>query len=499
MEILFTLNNTETWLGVVITCLISLMPFAIIGFLFAKHKKEEPSYLISFTRMKGLNNAWTLLLVLTAPLVFIYNVFVWAGYAFVVFAKFISFILIKIYEFLITPVLNAIKWLLNALLWLFINLLWIPVKIVAKSLYHYFILWVWDLYKTSFLSLNGTYNKSRLRVTYMAAFYALCIIGLAIYFSILTDYYPIGMVGLLVASLPLFKAYGTVTSMLHHDDDKDHSEHGAKVMKTALNYVLTSIVAVIAIELMLLFSWIPDLGLVFLGIAINTNVFLSAILILSLIVLYFAQAIFPNHLLYNDESTSMRDSAANYLRTIRDKGLQLIGSLIPGSLWLAIALLIPAALIVVSVSTSDSFKTNTLSKRANNIEEDINEANTEVERLMNEFNTENIKDTEDAFETAIELNVRSHQNTFGLNFPQNVIEGPEVIFSDNHTEYTNILPNKLSAAVKDTVRIKKEIKDAESLVNKITRHISEYQSQNWQFTIQRKLKKENKIFLEIYL
>jgi hypothetical protein len=326
----------------------------------------------------------------------------------------------------------------------------------------------------------------------MAAFYAVCIIGLAIYFSILTDYYPIGMVGLLVASLPLFKAYGTVTSMLHNSDDRDHSELGTKVMKTALNYVLTSIVAVVVIELLLLFSWIPDLGLVFLGLAINTNVFLSAILILSLIILYFAQAIFPNHLLYNDESISMRDSATNYLRTIRDKGLQLIASIIPGSIWLALALLIPATLVILSVSTSDSFKTNTLSKRANNIEENITEANTEVERLSNEFTSDNIVDIEDAFENAIELNVRSHQNTFGLNFPQNVIEGPEIIFSDNHTEYTSVLPSMLSGAINDTVIIKKNIQDAELLVNKITRHITEYKNQNWDFTIQRKLKKENK-------
>ena len=83
-------------------------------------------------------------------------------------------------------------------------------------------------------------------------------------------------------------------------------------MKTALNYVIASIVAVLAIEL-LLFSWIPDLGLVFLGLAINTNVLLSAIVIVSLFVLFFAQAIFPNHLLYNDESSSMPDSIMSYL------------------------------------------------------------------------------------------------------------------------------------------------------------------------------------------
>ena len=54
------------------------MPFSILGFLFSKHRNVEPSFLISFDRMKGLKNAWTLLLVITAPLVFAYNIFVWS-------------------------------------------------------------------------------------------------------------------------------------------------------------------------------------------------------------------------------------------------------------------------------------------------------------------------------------------------------------------------------------------------------------------------------------
>jgi len=382
---LFNFSSSATWLGVVTTLLISLMPFSIMGFLFARHRKEEPSYLITFDRMKGLKNAWTLLLVLTAPLVFIYNVFVWTGYAFVVFAQFISYILKKIYEVLITPILKAITWLFNALLWVFINLFWIPVKMLGKSFYHYCILWLWDLYKTSFLSLKGTYNISRIRVAFIASFYALGIIGLAIYLAILTGYYPIGFIGVLVASLPLMKAYGTVTSMLHYNDDREHSDHGSKVMRTVLNYVIVSIVSIVAIEVLLLLSWIPDLGLVFLGFSINTNVFLSAIVILSLIVLFFAKSIFPNHLLYNDEATSMQESVTNYLYAIRDKGLQLMMSLIPGSLWTAFVLVIPVALIILSVSISDSFKIDTLTITANNIEEAIGEANTEVERLTTEF------------------------------------------------------------------------------------------------------------------
>ena len=495
MDIL-NLGTSDTWIVYLAACLLSFMPFAMLGFLFAKHRKEEPSYLIGLDRVKGLKNSWTLLLLIIAPLLFIYNVFVWSAYAFVVAVNFIAYLIKLIYDlfvqYIITPLWQVLKWVFNALVWVFWNIIWMPIKIVFKSIYHYCILWLWDLYKTSFLSIKGTYNKNRLKVTFMGAFYFLGILGLSIYLSILTGYVVFSMIGIVVASLPSIHAYGTATSMLHYNDDRDHSNHGDRVMKTALNYVIASIVAIVAIELLLLFSWIPDLGLVFLGIAINTNVFLSAIVILSLIVLFFAQSIFPNHLLYNEESTSMPDSIMNYLMVIRDRGLQLMVSLIPGALWTGLVLIIPAALIYISVSTSESFKNETLSARGENIIEDISEADATVGELTANFTKDQLSDVEDAFETAIELNVRSNQNSFGLGFPNNVIEEPEIIFNDNTTEYTNILPDMLQGAINDTVIIRKRINEAELLIKKVTTHIAEYKDQSWEFKIQRKGKKESK-------
>ena len=86
-------NFTPSWFNFILITFLSLMPFSILGFLFSKHRNVEPSFLISFDRMKGLKNAWTLLLVITAPLVFAYNVFVWSCYAFVVIAEFFSHII----------------------------------------------------------------------------------------------------------------------------------------------------------------------------------------------------------------------------------------------------------------------------------------------------------------------------------------------------------------------------------------------------------------------
>ena len=142
-EILQLISFTNTKFDIVFYCLFSLLPFAILGFLFSKSLEREPSFLIGIDRMKGMKNAWTLLLVITAPLVFIYNTFVWAGWAFVIVAEFIASILNKVYHFLIVHLINALKWLYTTLKiefwwmvpkWVFMNIIWMPVVFSAKFL-----------------------------------------------------------------------------------------------------------------------------------------------------------------------------------------------------------------------------------------------------------------------------------------------------------------------------------------------------------------------------
>ena len=132
--------------------------------------------------MSELKNAWTLLLVFTAPLILLYNTLVWAGYSVLIAATFLAWLLKTIFDFIvkwiILPVFRAIKWV-----WL--NVFWVPIKIIAKAIFHYLIVWAWDLYKTSFLALNNTYNSNKLRIGFIGSFYSLIILGFSIYLSIL--------------------------------------------------------------------------------------------------------------------------------------------------------------------------------------------------------------------------------------------------------------------------------------------------------------------------
>ena len=105
---IINLGSSDTWVVVVAAFLLSFFPFASLGFLFSKHRNEEPSYIISLDKVKNLKGAWTLLLLLIAPLIFIYNVFVWSGYAFVVIAHFTAYVIKTVYDLIVDYIVKVI-------------------------------------------------------------------------------------------------------------------------------------------------------------------------------------------------------------------------------------------------------------------------------------------------------------------------------------------------------------------------------------------------------
>ena len=87
-----------------------------------------------------------------------------------------------------------------------------------------------------------------------------------------------------------------------------------KSYESFLSYIITTLIAIVTIHILLFFSIIPDIGLTILGIAVNTNVFLSGVTLLCLLVLTFSLSIFPNHFLNNDESNSFKESIVSYFK-----------------------------------------------------------------------------------------------------------------------------------------------------------------------------------------
>ena len=156
-------------------------------------------------------------------------------------------------------------------------------------------------------------------------------------------------------------------------------------------------------------------------------------------------------------------------------------------MWSVIVLAIPVLFIYTSISTADSFKESTFENRAVSIQEDLAEANKEVFNIGDDLDK-----AEDAFETAIELSVRSKQNDFGQAFPNNVIDNPEIIFSSNSTSYTSTLPLMITAAIADTFFLTENIKNAEDKITTLNAEIKEYKSQKWEYIVQRRNVKNDK-------
>ncbi len=481
VEFINTMLVPNFLLALVIYCLLSLMPFAILGYLFSKHLDRRPSFLITFDRMKDLENAWTLLLVITAPLVFIYNVFVWAAWSFVITANFIAGILKKLYDYLITPILKGIRWIFNACIWLFINALWIPISIIFKLVYHYAILWTWDLYLSSFHSLKNTFKKEKIKVGFRGAFYSFVIIGVGVYLSILLEETIFIIAGIIISLLPLLQAYGTITSMLHSDDEHNHILHGKKVMRTSLNYILISLAAIIAIHLLLFMSFIPDFGLIILGIAVNANVFLSGIVILTLFVLLFADSLMPNYLLYNNESIKVKDSLINYLHAIKEKGVQLWLSAIPGTLWSVLLLIVPVLFIYLTITLADTAKVRVFQNRANEINHQIIEQDSKIAANYEE-------EIEELLKSSIKLEMKEMQNDFSLDYPRNVITNPEIIFDSNNNRYTALIPERLKQAIDDTVIISNSIIIQEAELVSFQKYFNQYKHETWHFIVERRIR-----------
>ncbi|MDA9656149.1 fibronectin type III domain-containing protein [Flavobacteriales bacterium] len=468
--------------------LLVLVPFVVFGFMFAKHRNETPSFLISIERMSELKNAWTLLLVFTAPLILLYNTVVWAGYSVLIAATFLAWLLKTIFDFIV-------KWIIlpffRAIKWVWINVFWVPIKIIAKAIFHYLIIWAWDLYKTSFLALNNTYNSNKLRIGFIGSFYSLIILGFSIYLSILFDFELLAMIGLSISVLPILKAAGTITSIIHFNDERNHSEHGARVMKAALNYVLAALLSVVVIHILLSLSLLPDFGLFILGLAINTNVILSFVLITSLFIAFFAQAIFPNYMLENEDNSSLLDSTKSYLNQIKQKGLQILFSIGPSSMVSLLVLLIPAFIVYLSIATADDFKSKVYSEKKIDLVVDKEEANESFKKAMDNFTAVNLDTVQTALEKVIELDIRSQQIDYADSFPKNMIDDPQNITNKHTSSYTDFFPKVIQSSKDDSTRFSDKIVESTNVIANLNERLSEYKKQDWSFIIERKNSKGN--------
>ena len=118
------------------------------------------------------------------------------------------------------------------------------------------------------------------------------------------------MIGLILCFLPILNSFGKVTSLIHNGEVNVND--GKRVVSAGVNFIIISVLAILLTQILISLSFIPDFGLVILGISISTNVLLSFITLVSLFILFFAVSIFPNYLLNNTLENSLLIQLSHY-------------------------------------------------------------------------------------------------------------------------------------------------------------------------------------------
>ena len=140
---------------------------------------------------------------------------------------------------------------------------------------------------------------------------------------------------------------------------------------------------------------------------------------MSLFILCFAVSIFSTYLLKNNLENSLFNSTESLLKQIRDKGLQILVSIIPASLFSVILLFVPVLLIHVSMSSAESFKNEMYAEKKLKLSEEITEFNSEVEQALYSFNEESLDSIQSIYEQAIRLELKEQQLSFADDYPHN--------------------------------------------------------------------------------
>ena len=275
---------------------------------------------------------------------------------------------------------------------------------------------------------------------------------------------------------------------MNHSDSANASEHGMAVMRSAVKYVIVAIGSLFVIQILLWASIIPDVGLTILGIAVNTNVLLSGIVLLSFFVLAFATAIFPNYLLYNKDDQSIKDSFVSYLNVIKEKGVQLLAVSIPGAAWSGIAIALPALLIYASISVSDSIKKDFYIAQIESNETLVQESADSLQSAVELFAIDSISigTLQATFEDCIAEEVNLKQKQYSHQYPDNVIENIEIIFTDDSTRFSGLFDQRVEDQNKLIESLMQKRQALQEDQKTKQNYLDQFESEKWTFVVQRR-------------
>lgn len=204
----------------------------------------------------------------------------------------------QVFQHLFAMRMNWLRWLMRP-----IRAIWRFIVFLAR----YF----WSTCVIAWEGMKRSWNFKYCFIGAVGGAAATLVNMLGLYLAAVTRQAFIANIGAVVALLPIAWAFGEIAAMIKEKEDtgqdvplRQHKfGNGLKVLKYIVIYVVV-VVVLAAVQVALdLLGLIPGVGASVAGIVLLPNVLSSAIIILTLILLYYAMLVLPAHLLHYEVAT----------------------------------------------------------------------------------------------------------------------------------------------------------------------------------------------------
>jgi hypothetical protein len=436
------------WLGRE-THSILVIPFGflVLSFLYFKITGKKPDLLYGIPASdKFINNKggfWLLFKWILTFFGLIYDIVIWTITGiYVLFQIFIDILLL---------IKSIIFWIIHAILW-FLKLFVPPIVFVYKMFLHYFIHWIWWIYKLTFRNIAYSVNKNFYFTALYGAVLSIFLVLLFYGVGILVGIPQIVFVGCVFAILPVVWSYGEISAIRHEQrlnssfsDVKARFSSGFDAVKAVLFYLVILLFGLLAEIVLNMMGWIPNVGFSLLGISWNINSIISLLLIFIFVILIFAEMMIPPHVVHHKDYENDSDNIFKLLGVIGSKFLKYILSLIPASFFSFVIVLIPAMVVGLSVLLSLNVKENVLDARLIGLKSKI-------------YTLEGVE--------KFKAELRADRLVYYKNYPMNYLDDYNIIKS--RIEDKNSLKDNISSAKFEFGQVEKMYnEDITSLENEI--------------------------------
>ena len=347
--------------------------FLVLSFLYFKITGKKPDLLYGVpTSDKFINNKggfWLLFKWILTFFGLIYDIVIWTiTGVYVLFQIFIDILLL---------IKTIIFWIIHAIIW-FLKLFVPPIVFVYKIFLHYFIHWIWWIYKLSFRNISVSVNKN---------FYFTALYGGVISIFLVLLFYGVGIlvgipqivfVGFVFAILPVVWSFGEISALRYENrfndgfsEVKARYSSGFDAVKAVLFYLVILLVGLLAEITLNMLGWIPNVGFSLLGLSLNINTIVSLVLIFIFVILIFAEMMIPPHVVHNKDYENDSDNIFKLLGVIGSKFIRYILSFIPASFFSSILAVIPVIVVGLTVLLTLNVKENVLDARLNGLKAKI--------------------------------------------------------------------------------------------------------------------------------